>query len=95
MFQYAFGRALEEKLNTKLKFDLTFFSNQNENKDLSFRDYELENFNVRVTKASLCEINHFKSYGKNRILRQIFKLKRRLISSGTFLMEQNRRKKNY
>jgi hypothetical protein len=87
MFQYAFGRSLEERLQTKIKFDLTFFNNQINNKDIPTRYYELENFNVTISEASLWEINYYKSFGRNRIVRQVFKVRRKYISSGNFYQE--------
>jgi hypothetical protein len=87
MFQYAFGRALEEELKTKVKYDLTFFSDQNPDGDVSIRNFELEGFNLCVTPASTSEINHYKSYGENPFLRKLYKLQRKFISSGEFFRE--------
>lgn len=87
MFQYAFGRALCERLQSKIKYDLTFFSDQNPESDISLRDFELEIFNLKVSRATLYEINHFKSYSRNPVIRKLYKIKRRYISSGEFFLE--------
>jgi hypothetical protein len=89
LFQYAFSRALEEKYQTRVKFDLTFYSNQKLDGDIPVRNYELDNFNVNIKKASPTEINHFKSYGKNPIIRQAFTFKRKFISSGKVFREHS------
>jgi hypothetical protein len=46
MFQYAFARALSIKYNTNLKIDLSFLKNRNMGPNFTYRNYELDIFNV-------------------------------------------------
>lgn len=46
MFQYAFARSLSIKYNTNLKIDLSFLKNRNMGPNFTYRNYELDIFNV-------------------------------------------------
>ena len=46
MFQYAFARALSIKYKTNLKIDLSFLKNRNMGPNFTYRNYELDIFNV-------------------------------------------------
>ena len=63
MFQYAFGRSLAERRNTRLKLDISHFKN-----DIPRREYDLSMFNLEEEFASKEEI--FKL--KQRFSSQIF-----------------------
>lgn len=52
MFQYALGRALSEHLNTTLKLDLSFLLDRKFRESHTFRNYELNIFNIDVKFAS-------------------------------------------
>jgi hypothetical protein len=46
MFQYAFARNLSLKYNIPLKLDLSFLKNRNMGDNFTYRDYDLDIFNV-------------------------------------------------
>ena len=46
MFQYALGRSLSIKYNTQLKIDLSFLKNKNMGTNFTYRDYDLNIFNM-------------------------------------------------
>jgi hypothetical protein len=46
MFQYAVGKTIALKNSVELKIDLTFLQNQPSNKDHTFREYDLNIFNI-------------------------------------------------
>ena len=46
MFQYAFARTLSLRHNTPLKIDLSFLKNRNMGPNFTYRNYELDIFNV-------------------------------------------------
>lgn len=56
MFQYALGRNLAIKHNTKLKIDLSFLLDRTPRKDFVFRDYDLGIFNIQEDFADEKEI---------------------------------------
>ncbi|MFC7371387.1 alpha-1,2-fucosyltransferase [Fictibacillus iocasae] len=57
LFQYFFGKALAEKYNTVVKYDLTFFSSSDNNE---IRDFSIDKFNTNFHVANSQEINNFK-----------------------------------
>ena len=71
MFQYAFGRAVAEKLKTTLKLDLNWFNEENR---LSARNYELSCFNVQENFASDEEIEFCKMQKRNSMFGPMRKL---------------------
>lgn len=58
LFQYAYGRALAEKLNCDLKFDLSWY-NQTEER-FTKRNYLLDNFKINASIATSIEIQKLK-----------------------------------
>lgn len=48
MFQYALGRALSLKYNTSLGFDLSFLLDITPMLNFTFRDYDLDVFNIKA-----------------------------------------------
>ena len=69
MFQYAFGRCLAKRNDTILKLDLSFFSSQDiNNKNHVFRNYDLDIFNVQENFASVEEVTRLSKRSKNIFL---------------------------
>lgn len=62
MFQYAFGRCLTLKNNAKLVLDLSFLLNRPAGVEYTFRNYELNEFDI---KAEICK-------SKNKIYQNFF-----------------------
>jgi len=58
LFQYALGKHLAVKNKTDLKFDITALENMNP--DITYRKYELHNFNISAFVASAKEIETIK-----------------------------------
>jgi hypothetical protein len=56
MFQYALGRALSIKNNTTLGLDLTFLLDRTPIPNFTFRDYDLDVFNIDATIVSKKDI---------------------------------------
>ncbi len=59
MFQYAFGKNLALKYNTTLKLDTSFLLDRSPRSNFTFRDYDLDVFNIDDKIASENEINKF------------------------------------
>lgn len=59
MFQYAAGRRLAIKHKTILKLDLTFLLDRTPRENFTYRDYDLDVFNIKEYFASASEINRF------------------------------------
>jgi hypothetical protein len=59
MFQYAFGRFLSLKNKTPLKLDLSFLKDRSHKDNFTYRDFELDRFNIEVSIASENEIRKF------------------------------------
>ncbi|MDO8575678.1 MAG: alpha-1,2-fucosyltransferase [bacterium] len=55
IFQYAFGRALEEKSRLEIKFDKNYYYNDRSPKD-TVRPYHLDKFNTKISFANNEEI---------------------------------------
>lgn len=73
MFQYALGKHLAVKNNVELKLDLTFLLDRTLTPNFTFRNYELDIFNINAPFAIAHEIANFTSpYYKNRLKRKIF-----------------------
>ena len=59
MFQYALGRHLAIINNTFLKLDLTHLEERPHNNNYTFRNYELDKFNLQVQIAEKKDIVFF------------------------------------
>jgi hypothetical protein len=59
MFQYACGRAVADRLGTELKLDLSFLNQIPMDKNLTKRDFELDNFTISARIAKKSEINQY------------------------------------
>ncbi|MCG2735991.1 MAG: alpha-1,2-fucosyltransferase [Candidatus Methanoperedenaceae archaeon] len=75
MFQYAAGRRLAMKHNTRLKLDLTSLLDRTPYDNFIYRNYELDVFNIQGNFASPSEINKFYPLKKNIFYRIRKKLK--------------------
>lgn len=92
MFQYSFGRNLQETLNTELKFDVKFLNENLKLQGGDARNYELCMFNIRENFASNEELMIFKNfkkypYTKNKYIRKILTILRHHF--GVYLMFDN------
>lgn len=59
MFQYAFGKTLALKYNTTLKIDTFFLLDRRPRSNFTFRDYDLDIFNIDDQFATQSEISKF------------------------------------
>ncbi|MCX6296600.1 MAG: alpha-1,2-fucosyltransferase [Bacteroidetes bacterium] len=66
MFQYAFGKHLAHKYQTKLKLDISFFESQN------LRSYELYVFNINEEIVTVNELNNFFPSPSLNFIKKIF-----------------------
>jgi|WetSurMetagenome_2_1015567.scaffolds.fasta_scaffold638515_1 hypothetical protein len=58
MFQYAVGRHLSLKHNTKLKLDRNFLLSRTEDAAHTIRNYELHAYNIKEDFASEAEVKN-------------------------------------
>jgi len=73
MFQYAMARALAQKLGYELKLDISAYKNQ---QNVTYRSYELGDFNIQENFSTEQEINNLK-FSKSKIptiLRKLFNI---------------------
>lgn len=91
MFQYAIGRSLAVKTNQELKFDLSFLSDKSPKINFTFRELELDKFNINLEFSSIEENRFF--INKLSILNKIlFKLN--LKSSNLYIVENPHKQLN-
>ncbi|MFA6251742.1 MAG: alpha-1,2-fucosyltransferase [Candidatus Paceibacterota bacterium] len=79
MFQYALGRALSLKYNVPLGFDLSFLLNITPRLNFTFRNYDLDIFNIKADIVPSYKIPLMNKVFKGKIGR-IFDYLRRLLS---------------
>lgn len=79
MFQYAAGRRLATKHKTVLKFDLSFLLDRTPRENFTYRDYDLDVFNIQENFANACELNNFAPHDKSLIATIKRKLKQNVI----------------
>ncbi len=63
MFQYAFGRSLALKTRSPLKLDRTFLLDRGQRENFTFRDYDLNIFNIDENFATPEELKPFQITG--------------------------------
>lgn len=68
MFQYALGKTLAIKHNTRLKLDLHHLLDRTPRKDYTFRDYSLNIFRIKQEFCSLDELKQGRPAFKERLL---------------------------
>lgn len=79
MFQYAAGRRLAEKHKTELKLDLTFLLDRTPQENFTYRNYDLDVFNIHENFAKPNEISWLKASKVEsllRVVRKFFKNKK-------------------
>jgi len=72
MFQYAIGRKLSLLDKTELKLDLSFLLDRTPHSNFTYRDYNLNIFNLKIELATQEEINLFINYLDSKIKRKIY-----------------------
>lgn len=72
MFQYAIGRKLSLLDKTELKLDLSFLLDRTPRPNFTYRDYNLNIFNLKIELATQEEINLFINYLDSKIKRKIY-----------------------
>lgn len=72
MFQYAIGRKLSLLNKTKLKLDLNFLLDRTPRSNFTYRDYNLNIFNLKLDFATQDEIKPFINYLDSKIKRKIY-----------------------
>jgi hypothetical protein len=72
MFQYAIGRKLSLLNKTQLKLDLNFLLDRTPRSDFTYRDYNLNIFNLKLEFATSDEIKPFVNYLGSKIKRKIY-----------------------
>jgi len=72
MFQYAIGRKLSILNKTELKLDLNFLLDRTPRPNFTYRDYNLNIFNLKVEFATQEQIKPFVNYPDNKIKRKIY-----------------------
>ena len=72
MFQYAIGRKLSLLNKTELKLDLSFLLDRTPRPNFTYRDYNLNIFNLNIEFATQKEIKLFVNYLDSRIKRKIY-----------------------
>lgn len=82
MFQYAIGKQLSLLHKTRLKLDLSFLQDRTPRKHFTFRDFELESFDINCEYTTAKET---KIFNNNSLINRI---KRRL-SQTKFIYEKN------
>ena len=60
MFQYAFAKAVENKLNCEVLFDYSFFEDVKKCDNVTTREYELNTFGVNCTAATSEDLSKIK-----------------------------------
>jgi hypothetical protein len=68
LFQYAFARALSIEKNVELKLDLNFLNDKTFKENFTYRDFELDKFNLEFKFATKFEINKFSNSRFNNLL---------------------------
>ncbi|MCX6755656.1 MAG: alpha-1,2-fucosyltransferase [Candidatus Nomurabacteria bacterium] len=90
MFQYALGRALSIKNNVPLGLDLTFLLDRTPIPNFTFREYQLDSFNIQATIVEQKDIPFlYRKYNLGFFMRYIDYIRRKLLST------PGKEKKNY
>jgi hypothetical protein len=80
MFQYALGRALSMKNNVPLGFDLTYLLDRTPIPNFTYRDYNLDVFNIEANIVSKQDIPFlYRKYSLGIFMRYIDYIRRKLI----------------
>ena len=72
MFQYAIARKLSLANKTELKLDLDFLLDRTPRPDFTYRDYNLNIFNLKIEFATQEETKPFVNHLDSRMKRKIY-----------------------
>ena len=72
MFQYAFARKLSIEYKTDLLLDTTFLEDKSFKENFTYRDFELDKFNVHVNIAQTIDLIKFKENRLKKIIHFLF-----------------------
>jgi len=72
MFQYAIGRKLSLLNKAELKLDLSFLLDRTHRQNFTYRDYNLNIFNLKIEFTTQEEIKPFVNYLDSKIKRKIY-----------------------
>ena len=90
MFQYALGRSLAIKNNVPLGLDLTYLLDRTPIPNFTFRDYNLDDFNIQATIVSKKDIPFlYRKHSVGIFMRYVDFIRRK------FLSTPGKEKKNY
>lgn len=78
MFEYAYARYIAHKHNTQVKMDLEFLLDRTPRENFTFRDYDMEIFNIQENIATQADLNLFFNNKLSPVERVIYKVKRTL-----------------
>jgi len=78
MFQYACGKVVAKKLGVELKLDVSHVKDRTPRKNFTYREYELDVFNINEEIATPEEVRQYipNLWNSNEVIKQFFKLKR-------------------
>lgn len=88
MFQYAAAKALSSKHGFELKLDTTILENRSRKENFTFRDFELDIFNIKESVATPKEVSRFVPdlWHSPEYVKQFYKVKR--LFTGTSLYRE-------
>lgn len=86
MFQYACGKSVATKLGVELKLDVSHLIDRTLRKDFTYREYELDVFNIKEEIATPEEVRQYipNLWNSNELIKQLFKLKRILLGKALY-----------
>lgn len=76
MFEYAYARHIAHKHNTKVVMDLEYLLDRTPRENFTFRDYDMEIFNIQENKATTEDLKWFFNDKLSSAERVIYKAKR-------------------
>ena len=87
MFQYAAAKAIAIRLGVELKLDISLLQDRTPRKDFTYRDYELNVFNLNDDIATISEVRKYVPdlWNSHKIVHAIYRMKRKLSRRNYFL----------
>ena len=89
MFQYAFGKSLLIHRELPVKYNVTDLLDRTPKEQFTFRDFELDIFNVSVEPASAAELNIYKYQPVTLVERISYRLVRKIKKATVFVEKQD------
>jgi hypothetical protein len=91
MFQYATAKAVAERLGVELKLDLSLVNDRTPSPGFTFRNFELNAFNINESIAHSCEVRKFvpNLWNAGNIQKKLYKIWR-LLNNIFFYYEKNK-----